>query len=84
MPSSTPYISFPRNAAEAMPYYQEIFGGTLDLMTYGDNPMEGMPFTPRPRRSRMPSCRAACSPSPAGTTSATARCRWTAPPTRSW
>ncbi|MGO2824472.1 MAG: VOC family protein [Brachybacterium alimentarium] len=48
MPSSTPYISFPRNAAEAMPYYQEIFGGTLDLMTYGDNPMEGMPFTPPP------------------------------------
>ncbi|MGP5673301.1 VOC family protein [Brachybacterium alimentarium] len=48
MPSSTPYISFPGNAAEAMPYYQEIFGGTLDLMTYGDTPMAGMPFTPPP------------------------------------
>ncbi|MGO1200695.1 MAG: VOC family protein [Brachybacterium sp.] len=46
MPSSTPYISFPGNAAEAMSYYQEVFGGTLDVMTYGDNPMEGMPFTP--------------------------------------
>lgn len=48
MPSSTPYISFPGNAAEAMSYYQEVFGGTLDVMTYGDMPMEGMPFTPPP------------------------------------
>lgn len=48
MPSSTPYITFPGNAAEAMSYYEEVFGGTLDLMTYGDNPMEGMPFTPPP------------------------------------
>ena len=48
MPRSTPYISFPGNAAEAMPYYAEVFGGTLELNTYGDNPMEGMPFTPPP------------------------------------
>ncbi len=47
MPNSTPYISFPGNAAEAMAYYRDVFGGTLDVMTYGDMPpMEGMPFTP--------------------------------------
>lgn len=40
------YISFPGNAAEAMSYYAEIFGGTAQIMKYGDNPMEGMPFTP--------------------------------------
>ena len=48
MPRSTPYISFPGNATEAMQYYEEVFGGTLELHTYGDNPMEGMPFTPPP------------------------------------
>lgn len=47
MPRSTPYISFPGNAAEVMAYYRDVFGGTLDVMTYGDMPpMEGMPFTP--------------------------------------
>lgn len=47
MPRSTPYISFPGNAAEVMGYYRDVFGGTLDVMTYGDMPpMEGMPFTP--------------------------------------
>ena len=47
MPRSTPYISFPGNAAEVMGYYRDAFGGTLDVMTYGDMPpMEGMPFTP--------------------------------------
>ena len=48
MPRSTPYITFPGNAAEAMHLYEEVFGGTLELHTYGDNPMEGMPFTPPP------------------------------------
>lgn len=46
MSLSTPYISFPGNAAEAFEYYNEVFGGTLHLMTYGSMPMEGMPFTP--------------------------------------
>ncbi|ATG50334.1 VOC family protein [Brachybacterium vulturis] len=44
--SSTPYIAFPGNAREVLEYYAEVFGGTLDLMTY-----EGMPdmgFTPPP------------------------------------
>ena len=48
MPHSTPYISFPGNATEAMRSYEEVFGGTLELNTYGDNPMDGMPFTPPP------------------------------------
>ena len=44
-----PYISFPGNAAEAFPYYQELFGGQLELMTYDQFPsMEGFPFTPPP------------------------------------
>ena len=48
MPSSTPYISFPGNAREAFEYYREVFGGTLDLMTYDGMATEGMPFTPPP------------------------------------
>lgn len=46
---STPYISFPGNAADAFPYYQELFGGQLEVMTYDQFPsMEGFPFTPPP------------------------------------
>ncbi|ATG56111.1 VOC family protein [Brachybacterium ginsengisoli] len=44
--SSTPYISFPGNAREAFEYYQEVFGGSLDVMTYEG--MEGLPFDPPP------------------------------------
>ena len=44
--SSTPYIAFPGNAREALEYYREIFGGTLDLMTYDGMPDMG--FTPPP------------------------------------
>src|SRR5690606_24819598 len=43
----SPYISFPGNAAEAFPYYHELFGGALDVMTYDAFPStEGFPFTP--------------------------------------
>ncbi|AWH96798.1 VOC family protein [Dietzia psychralcaliphila] len=46
---SSPYISFPGNASEAFPYYRDLFGGRLDLMTYDAMPsMEGFPFTPPP------------------------------------
>lgn len=31
-----PYISFPGNAEEAMQFYQEVFGGLLNLSRYGD------------------------------------------------
>lgn len=48
MPSSTPYISFPGNARTALEFYRDVFGGTLDLVTYEDIPMEDMPITPPP------------------------------------
>ena len=42
-----PYISFPANAAEAFPYYQELFGGKLEVMTYDQFPStEDFPFDP--------------------------------------
>lgn len=43
----SPYISFPNNAKEVLEHYRDLFGGQLDLLTYGSMPpMEGMPFTP--------------------------------------
>lgn len=50
MASLSTYIAFPGTAAEAFTHYQEVFGGELDLMRYGDvPPMEGMPFEPDPQ-----------------------------------
>ena len=47
--TSSPYLSFPGNASEAFPYYQELFGGELDMQTYDAMPsLEGFPFTPPP------------------------------------
>lgn len=49
MPNLSTYIAFPGNAAAAFPYYADVFGGSLNLVTYGDMPaMEGMPFEPIP------------------------------------
>lgn len=48
-PQFSPYISFPGNAAEAFRYYQEVFGGDLDVMSYDEFPdTSGFPFTPPP------------------------------------
>lgn len=44
--SFTPYISFPGNADAAFHYYQEVFGGELEIGHYGDFPTDGFPFTP--------------------------------------
>lgn len=33
-----PYLNFGGKAREAMEFYQSIFGGKLDVMTYGDMP----------------------------------------------
>lgn len=41
--SMHPYLNFPGNSAEAMTYYQEVFGGELTILTFGDLGMEGMP-----------------------------------------
>lgn len=49
MATLSTYIAFLGNAAEAFTHYQEVFGGELNLMRYGDfPPMEGMPFEPDP------------------------------------
>ncbi len=43
------YIALPGTTAEAMEHWQEVFGGDLEILRYGDMPpMEGMPFTPDP------------------------------------
>lgn len=44
----SPNISFPGNATEALRFYQEVFGGELDIMTYGDMPDMELPFEPPP------------------------------------
>ena len=38
-----PYISFKDNAREAMEFYQGVFGGTLNVNTYGEFGAEGSP-----------------------------------------
>lgn len=42
------YLSFPGNARDAMRLYHDVFGGELNLMTYDDMKLEGMPFEPDP------------------------------------
>ena len=36
-----PYLHFDGTAREAMTFYQSVFGGELELMTYGTQGMEG-------------------------------------------
>ena len=36
-----PYLTFDGTAREAMTFYQAVFGGTLEVMTFGDMGMEG-------------------------------------------
>lgn len=36
-----PYLHFEATAREAMEFYQSLFGGELNLMTFGDMGMEG-------------------------------------------
>ena len=38
-----PYLSFRDNAREAMEFYQSVFGGELNLSTFGDVPGTGGP-----------------------------------------
>jgi PhnB protein len=37
-----PYINFSGNAREAMEFYQSVFGGKLDVSTFGDFQMPGI------------------------------------------
>jgi len=39
-----PYLNFPQGVTrEAMTFYQSVFGGKLDISTFGDYGMEGVP-----------------------------------------
>ena len=44
MPSLNPYLSFKSDARSAMEYYQSVFGGDLDISTFGS--FEGMAEDP--------------------------------------
>lgn len=39
-----PYVSFGDNAREAMTFYQQVLGGTLDLHTFGEYGASDEPF----------------------------------------
>ena len=49
------YVSFPGNAREALEFYHEVFGGELDIITYGEQLDRGAQF---------PFCLLYTSPSP--------------------
>lgn len=42
------YVSFPGNAREALEFYHDVFGGELDIITYGEQLDRGaqFPFAP--------------------------------------
>ena len=41
--SLSPYLNFAANTREAMEFYREVFGGKLDILTFADYKLEGMP-----------------------------------------
>ncbi len=43
MTKLTPYLSFKSETRTALDFYQSVLGGTLDVNTFGETPMEGMP-----------------------------------------
>jgi len=42
-PTLTPYLTFNGNAAEAMRFYQSVFGGELTMQTFGESKMAESP-----------------------------------------
>lgn len=44
------YVSFPGNAREVLEYYQSVFGGELELLTYGEQLDQGVKFPFDPPR----------------------------------
>jgi PhnB protein len=42
----SPYMGFNGRAADALAFYQAVFGGSLDITRYRDMPMEDMPGGP--------------------------------------
>ncbi|MFC5337902.1 VOC family protein [Leucobacter denitrificans] len=43
------YFAFPGNTDEVLTHWQEVLGGELELVRYGDMQLEGMPFEPDPQ-----------------------------------
>lgn len=43
MQTLQPYLVFDGNCREAMTFYQSVLGGSLDLMTFADMPVEARP-----------------------------------------
>jgi PhnB protein len=41
-----PYISFRDTARQALEFYQQVFGGTIDVHTFSEYADSGMPFDP--------------------------------------
>ncbi|MFP7366033.1 glyoxalase/bleomycin resistance/extradiol dioxygenase family protein [Corynebacterium callunae] len=42
------YVTFNGFTAEVLKHWQDVFGGELNLLTYGDTNMDAMPFEPAP------------------------------------
>ena len=47
-----PYLNFDGNAREAIEFYKGVFGGELNVMTFGDMGMTEHEGTPIPGRRR--------------------------------
>ena len=47
---TTVYVSFPGNAREMLEYYRSVFGGELEIMTYGEQLDNGVQFPVDPPR----------------------------------
>lgn len=43
MAKLNPYLSFQDRARAALEFYQSVLGGELDISTFGETPLEGMP-----------------------------------------
>lgn len=48
--NTTPYISFPGNARDVFDYYYSVFGGDLEILTYGEQLDSGVEFPFDPPR----------------------------------
>jgi PhnB protein len=48
MKALTPYLIFNGNCREAMEFYKQCFGGTLEMMTFADAPEEACPGGSKP------------------------------------
>lgn len=48
--NTTAYVSFPGNGREMLEYYHSVFGGELEILTYGDQLDNGVQFPFDPPR----------------------------------